>query len=90
MPQAALARWSPKTGRDRFGAMPAQIILMKRAMLLAVSALVLTAFVPKQTDAQGRRFGVRGGVVRGPVIGWGRSTATGAATTVPAWVRQWA
>ena len=41
---------------------------MKRAMLLAASALVLTAFVPEQADAQGRRFGVRGGVVRGPVV----------------------
>src|SRR3954469_15730942 len=41
---------------------------MKRALLLAASALVLTAFVPEQADAQGRRFGVRGGVGRGPVI----------------------
>ena len=41
---------------------------MKRAMLLAASALVLTAFVPEQADAQGRRFGVHGGAVRGPVI----------------------
>ena len=41
---------------------------MKRAMLLAASALVLTAFVPEQADAQGRRFGVRGGAVRGPVV----------------------
>ncbi len=41
---------------------------MKRAMLLAASALVLTAFVPEQADAQGRRFGVGPGVVRGPVI----------------------
>src|SRR5215218_3299537 len=41
---------------------------MKRVLLLAASALVLTAFVPEQADAQGRRFGVRGGVVRGPVI----------------------
>jgi len=37
-------------------------------MLLAASALVLTAFVPEQADAQGRRFGVHGGVARGPVI----------------------
>ena len=42
--------------------------LMKRVLLLAASALVLTAFVPEQADAQGRRFGVRGGAVRGPVI----------------------
>ena len=41
---------------------------MKRVLLLAASALVLTAFVPEQADAQGRHFGVRGGVVRGPVI----------------------
>src|SRR4051794_5428570 len=41
---------------------------MKRVLLLAASALMLTAFVPEQADAQGRRFGVRGGVVRGPVI----------------------
>src|SRR3954471_5472376 len=41
---------------------------MKRVLLLAASALVLTAFVPEQADAQGRRFGVRGGVGRGPVI----------------------
>src|SRR4051794_41921414 len=41
---------------------------MKRALLLAASALVLTAFASEQADAQGRRFGVRGGVGRGPVI----------------------
>src|SRR4051812_50199742 len=41
---------------------------MRRVLLLAASALVLTAFVPEQADAQGRRFGVRGGVGRGPVI----------------------
>src|SRR3954468_16629922 len=45
---------------------------MKRALLLAASALVLTAFVPEQADAQGRRFGVRGGVVRGPVYAYPR------------------
>jgi len=45
-----------------------EIIAMKRVVLLAASALVLTAFVPEQADAQGRRFGVRGGVVRGPVV----------------------
>src|SRR3954465_5558580 len=49
---------------------------MKRVLLLAASALVLTAFVPKQADAQGRRFGVRGGAVRGPVIA-GRGPAYG-------------
>src|SRR5215203_5278272 len=41
---------------------------MKRVLLLAASALMLTAFVPEPADAQGRRFGVRGGVVRGPVV----------------------
>src|SRR4051794_41714827 len=41
---------------------------MRRVLLLAASALVLTAFVPEQADAQGRRFGVRAGVGRGPVI----------------------
>src|SRR4051794_41295825 len=45
-----------------------EIILMKRVFLLAASALVLTALVPEPADAQGRRFGVRAGVVRGPVI----------------------
>src|SRR4051812_50190820 len=45
-----------------------EIILMKRVLLLAASALVLTALVPEPADAQGRRFGVRAGVVRGPVI----------------------
>ena len=45
-----------------------ETILMKRAMLLAAAALMLTACVPEQADAQVRRFGVRGGVVRGPVI----------------------
>src|SRR3954454_8854085 len=45
-----------------------EIILMKRVLLLAASALVLTALVPETADAQGRRFGVRAGVVRGPVI----------------------
>ena len=46
---------------------------MKRALLLAASALVLTAFVPEQADAQGRRFGVRGGVaLRGPVYAYPR------------------
>src|SRR3954469_21867493 len=45
---------------------------MKRVLLLAASALVLTAFVPEQADAQGRRFGVRGGVVRGPVYAYPR------------------
>src|SRR3954468_12125817 len=47
---------------------------MKRALLLAASALVLTAFVPEQADAQGRRFGVRGGVVRGPVYAYPRGS----------------
>src|SRR4051812_15695772 len=42
--------------------------LMKRAMLLATAALALTAFVPEEADAQGRRFGFRAGVGRGPVI----------------------
>ena len=41
---------------------------MKRVVLLAVSALALTAFLPEQAEAQGRRFGVHGGVGRGPVI----------------------
>src|SRR4051794_41913492 len=41
---------------------------MKRALLLAASALVLTAFASEQADAQGRRFGVHGGVGRGPVV----------------------
>ena len=45
-----------------------ETILMRRVLLLAASALVLTAFVPEQADAQGRRFGVRAGVGRGPVI----------------------
>jgi hypothetical protein len=45
-----------------------EIILMKRVLLLAASALVLTALVPEPADAQGRRFGVRAGVVRGPAI----------------------
>jgi hypothetical protein len=49
-----------------------EIIAMKRVVLLAASALVLTAFVPEQADAQGRRFGVRGGVVRGPVYAYPR------------------
>ena len=40
---------------------------MKRVLLLAASALVLTAFVPEQADAQGRGWG-RGGLARGPVI----------------------
>src|SRR5215210_213174 len=68
MPQATRALWSPKIGRDRCGAKRPEIILMKRVLLLAASALVLTAFVPEQPDAQGRRFGVRAGVGRGPVI----------------------
>src|SRR3954468_5493311 len=68
MPQATRALWSPKIGRDRRGAKRPEIILMKRVLLLAPSALVLTAFVPEQADAQGRRFGVRAGVGRGPVI----------------------
>src|SRR3954449_6711839 len=45
---------------------------MKRALLLAAWARVLTAFVPEQANAQGRRFGVRGGVVRGPVYAYPR------------------
>jgi hypothetical protein len=45
---------------------------MKRVLLLAASALVLMAFVPEPADAQGRRFGVRGGVVRGPVYAYPR------------------
>ena len=45
---------------------------MKRVVLLAASALVLTAFVPEPADAQGRRFGVRGGAVRGPVYAYPR------------------
>src|SRR6185437_5725950 len=47
-----------------------EINVMKRVLLLAAAALTLTAFVPEQADAQGRRFGVRGPVVvgRGPVI----------------------
>src|SRR4051812_50127795 len=45
---------------------------MKRVLLLAASAVVLTAFVPEPADAQGRRFGVRGGVVRGPVYAYPR------------------
>src|SRR5437868_6863688 len=53
-----------ETGTDRRGVMRPEINLMKRVLLLAASALVLTAFVPEQADAQGRHFGVRGGVVR--------------------------
>jgi hypothetical protein len=51
-----------------------EISAMKRVVLLAASALVLTAFVPEQADAQGRRFGVRGPVVvgRGPVYAYPR------------------
>src|SRR4029453_9638385 len=45
---------------------------MKRVLLLAASALVLTAFVPEPADAQGRRFGYRGGVVGGPVYAYPR------------------
>src|SRR3954452_13320796 len=57
-----------ETGTDRRGALPPETILMKRAMLLATAALTLTAFVPEQADAQGRRFGVHGSVGRGPVV----------------------
>jgi hypothetical protein len=41
---------------------------MKRAMVLAAAALVLTAFVPEKADAQYRRFGPWAGVGRGPVV----------------------
>ena len=58
----------PNTGTDWYGAVRLEIILMKRAILCAAAALVLTASVPEQADAQGRCFGVHGGVGRGPVV----------------------
>src|SRR4051812_41396365 len=47
---------------------PARPPPSRTRQILCAEELVLTAFVPEQADAQGRRFGVRGGVVRGPVI----------------------
>src|SRR5690242_18498367 len=74
MPQAALVLWSPGDRHRPAWATRPEIILMKRAMLLAAAALTLTAFVPEQADAQVRRFGVRGPVVvgRGPVYAYPR------------------
>jgi len=67
MSQASLPYGRHETGRDRRGAIQPEINVMKRVLLLAASALVLTVFVPQQADAQGRGWG-RGGVGRGPVI----------------------
>src|ERR1051325_2678707 len=50
-------------------------MLMKHVLLLAASALVLTAFIPEPADAQVRRFGVRRGPVivgRGPIYAYPR------------------
>ena len=59
-PRPSLPYGRQTTGPDRGGAIQPEINVMKRVVLLAASALALTAFLPEQANAQGRRFGVHG------------------------------